>query len=130
MTKSSRQAARSRTFHLTNAKVKALSGLAEFFCLSQRDLAELSYDAITPSSARAMRRTMSLLEAEKLTDWRPLAPRTRKRGSVPIIYGLTNKGVALIQDEGLSTPATKVFKPNSDTLLPHEYEISVFHRHL
>jgi len=77
-----------------------------------------------------MRRTISLLEAEKLTDWRALAPRTRKRGSVPIIYGLTKKGVALVEEEGLSTTATKVFKPNSDTLLPHEYEISVFHLRL
>lgn len=77
-----------------------------------------------------MRRTISLLEAEKLTDWRALAPRVRKRGSVPIMYGLTHKGVALVEAESLSTAATKIFKPNSDTLLPHEYEISIFHLRL
>jgi hypothetical protein len=98
--------------------------------LCQRDLTALSYGKNTPSTERAMRRTVFLLEAEKLTDWRPLAPRTRKRGSVPIIYGLTPKGVALVTEEGLSTKATKVFKPNSDTLLPHEYEITAFHLHL
>jgi hypothetical protein len=98
--------------------------------LCQRDLTALSYGKTTPSNERAMRRTISLLEAENLTDWRPLAPRTRKRGSVPIIYGLTQKGVGLVTEEGFSTPATKVFKPNSDTLLPHEYEISLFHLHL
>jgi len=110
--------------------VRVLSNLAEFFCLSQHDLTTLSYGKRTPSTERATRRTVFLLEAEKLTEWRPLAPRIRKRGSVPIIYGLSKKGLDLVVSENLSTAATKVFKPNSDTLLPHEYEISVFHRRL
>src|SRR6266478_3209584 len=96
MMQSNRQPGHSKTFHLTEAKIKALRSLAEYFCLCQRDLTALSYGKNTPSTERAMRRTLSLLEAEKLTDWRPLAPRTRKRGSVPIIYGLTQKGVALV----------------------------------
>lgn len=74
-----------------------------------------------------MRRTISLLEKEGLVEWRGLIPRIRRRGSPPLIYGLTHKGVLKVKDEGLSTPATKIFKPNSDTLLPHEYEITRFH---
>jgi len=74
-----------------------------------------------------MRRTISLLEKEGLVAWRGLIPRIRRRGSPPLVYGLTYKGVLKVEDEGLSTPATKVFKPNSDNLLPHEYEISLFH---
>lgn len=77
-----------------------------------------------------MRRTISLLEREGLVAWRGLIPRMRRRGSPPLVYGLTYKGVLKVEDEGMSTPATKVFKPNSDNLLPHEYEISLFHLHV
>lgn len=117
-------------FHLTEAKLKALSHLSQFFCLSSADLALLSYGQITPSALRSMRRTISLLEKEGLVDWRGLIPRIRRRGSPSFIYGLTNKGVLKVEDEGLSTPATKIFKPNSDNLLPHEYEITRFHLHV
>lgn len=74
-----------------------------------------------------MRRTVSLLEKEGLVDWRGLIPRIRRRGSPPLVYGLTYKGILRVKEEGLSTPTTKVFKPNSDNLLPHEYEITRFH---
>lgn len=116
-----------RTFHLTEAKLKALSHISQFFCLTCQDLAFLSYGEISPSVLRSMRRTISLLEKEGLVEWRGLIPRIRRRGSPPLVYGLTYKGILKVKDEGLSTPATKVFKPNSDNLLPHEYEITLFH---
>ena len=72
----------------------------------------------------------TLLEQEGLTDWRLLTTRVRKRGNLPSVHGLSLKGVQKVEGLGYTTPATKIFKPNSDTLLPHEYEISVFHLHL
>ena len=54
----------------------------------------------------------------------------RKRGNLPSIHGLSLKGVQKVEALGYTTAATKIFKPNSDTLLPHEYEISVFHLRL
>lgn len=62
-----------------------------------------------------------------MTDWRLLPTRIRKRGALPAVYGLTYKGVDKVAELGISTTATKVFKPNSDSLLHHEYEISLFH---
>ena len=82
------------------------------------------YDPITTTSVN---RTLRLLEAEGFVEWRQLTTRLRKTGALPLIYGLTQKGVDRAAKEGLVTPATKIFKPNSDWLLPHEYEISVFH---
>ena len=91
-----------KVFRLTDEKVKALGSLAEFFCLSQRDLTVLSYGSCSPSAERTMRRSISLLAADGLTDWRALIPRIRKRGGVPTIWGLTKKGVAMVEQEGLS----------------------------
>src|SRR3989442_5803512 len=115
---SNRQEGR-QTFHLTEAKLKALTHLSRFFCLTCQDLAFLSYGHTTPSTLRSTRRTILLLEGERLLQWRALIPRVRRRGSPPLVYGLTNKGVLKVPDEGLLTPATKIFKPNSDKLLPH-----------
>jgi len=105
-----------------------LKEIAEFFCLSARDLAALLYR--NSENVRTVNRTLHLLEEEGLTDWRLLATRVRKRGNLPSIHGLSFKGVQKVAELGYTTPATKVFKPNSDTLLPHEYEISVFHLRL
>lgn len=77
-----------------------------------------------------MRRTTDLLEAEGQVTWRMLANRIRRQGNQPLIFGLTKKGVALAEWEGFGTPAIKVFKPNSDSFLPHEHEITEFHFYL
>lgn len=115
-------------FRDTETKLKVLKAIAEFFCLSARDLAVLLYD--NSENVRTVNRTFDLLEQEGLTDWRLLTTRVRKRGNLPSVHGLSLKGVQKVEGLGYTTPATKIFKPNSDTLLPHEYEISVFHLHL
>jgi len=107
--------------------VAVLKALAEFFCLSSKDLCVLIYRQYTDISRASINRTLRLLEAESLIEWRQRTVHIRKTGSLPVIYGLTKKGVDLAAQEGLVTPTTKIFKPNSDTLLPHEYEISQFH---
>src|SRR4051812_38037389 len=119
-----------KTCHLTETKVAVLKHLAEYFCLSVKDISLLIYlkhDEITTTSVN---RTLRLLEAESYVEWRQLTTRLRKTGNLPLIHGLTQKGIDLAATEGLVTPATKVFKPNSDVLLPHEYEISQFHLNL
>jgi hypothetical protein len=115
-------------FRDTETKLKVLRAIAEFFCLSARDLAFLLYrDA---ENIRTVNRTLNLLGNQGLTDWRLLASPLRKRGTLPSIHGLTLKGSHKVEELGYTTQATKIFKTNSDTLLPHEYEISVFHLRL
>jgi hypothetical protein len=101
--------------------------LAEYFCLSIKDLCILIYAKYNPSTRTSVGRTLGLLQEEHCVDWRKLPSRIRKAGNDPAIYGLTLKGVTKVADEGFLTPTTKVFKPNSDTLMPHEYEITQFH---
>lgn len=72
-------------------------------------------------------RTIGLLEAEGMVDWRKISSRIRKVGNEPSMYGLTAKGVKFADEWGFTYPSTKIFKPNSDILLPHEYEIPQFH---
>lgn len=112
-------------FRDTETKLKVLRAIAEFFCLSAKDLAVLLYG--NSENVRTVNRTLDLLEQEGLTDWRLLTTRVRKRGNLPSIHGLSLKGVQKVQELGCATAATKIFKPNSDTLLPHEYDISVLH---
>jgi hypothetical protein len=85
------------------------------------------YGTLTEPNQASIRRTTSLLETEGLIAWRMVANHIRRTGNQPLIFGLTEKGISRVDDEGFITPATKVFKPNSDSLLPHEYEISEFH---
>src|SRR6266849_605701 len=91
-----------KTFHLTETKLRALSLLSRFFCLTCHDLALLAYGNTTPSALRSTRRTIFLLEQEGLVEWRGLISRIRRRGSPPLVYGLSYKGVLKAEDEGLS----------------------------
>jgi hypothetical protein len=125
---SSPRTANESQFRDTETKLKILKAIAEFFCLSARDLAVLLYH--DSEKVRTINRTLDLLEKEGFTDWRLLTTRVRKRGNLPSIHGLSFKGVQKVEESGYTTPTTKIFKPNSDTLLPHEYEISVFHLRL
>jgi hypothetical protein len=125
--KSSQAQAPRRTFHLTDAKLRAIKHLANFFCLSAKDLCLLAYGKFDPTTRAMVNRTVRLLEDEGYVDWRKLASHIRRSGNEPLIYGLTKKGVELAEEESLTGPATKIFKPNSDNLLPHEYEITQFH---
>jgi hypothetical protein len=112
-TSSSRQKASSR-FHLTQTKLNVVKNLAEYFCLSVKDLSILIYRKHDEITTTSVNRTLRLLEAEGYVEWRQLTTRLRKTGNLPLIYGLTQKAVDLAAEEGLVTPATKVFKPNSD----------------
>src|SRR6185437_10884451 len=88
-----------KTFHLTETKRKVIAALAEFFCLSRKHITKLLYSKITEPSQASIRRTTSLLEAEHLITWRMLANHVRRSGNQPLIFGLTNKGVAKAAEE-------------------------------
>lgn len=112
----------------TPTKHMLLQLLATFFCLQTNDAARLLRNrAITPSDARSVRRTLSILHRDGFLYRVPHVDAGRDRGGIGYVYGLSANGVKHAQQSGYATTATKTLDEHSRRTLDHELEITSFH---
>jgi hypothetical protein len=115
-------------FYASALKKRILKALAEYYCLTIKDLVSLLYPAPNPTHEASLRRCLAALDRDGLVNRISYRPDEYPGyGTLPLACGLTFQGLCWAQENCAWTDPKELIKDHSPLTLEHEIKRARFH---
>jgi hypothetical protein len=116
-----------KIFYPTDLKKRVLETLAEYYCLTIKDLVHLIYPESNTTHEASMRRVLGKLDRAGLINRISYRPDDYTFGALPLACGLTFDGLQWAQENCPWTDPKELIKDHSPLTLEHELKRARFH---